>query len=131
MQRKTIMDDLKSQYKEDLDPNILEVNILVENERVYLELVKTNGGNDLIVYKYSLENWDTGPTYTAEELGISSSEIEDIKADFVDEPHLLLPNFDPDNDIDVSVAQFLDIFVMKRETLMALTDLFFLDDDEK
>ncbi len=126
MQRTSILADIKSQYDEMLDPTISGVNILFEDNIVYLEIVKDRDPYNIVTYKYDLRKWDSGRTYTSEELGISNS--DDFSYEVKEFAHLSLPLFDVSNSIEVSVAQFIDMFLMEKETLMNLTDLFSNED---
>ena len=126
MQRTSILADIKSQYAEMLDPTISDVNILIEGNTVYLEIVKDRNQYTIVTYKYDLKKWGQGKTHTAEELGISDS--DDYSHEAKEFAHLSLPLFDVSNSIEVSVAQFNDIFLMEKEMLMYLTDLFILND---
>ena len=120
--RISILNDLKTFYEDVLDPTILDVNILNDSQVVYLEVVKANGSNDRIIYQYALKNWDSGPVFTSEELGIKDKDDYSHKAkEFA---HLSLPLFSNENDIQVSVHQFIDMFLMEKETLRMLTDIF-------
>ncbi len=123
--RSSVLDVLVSQYNDSIAPDILEANILHENNLVYFEIIKTSGGDDRIVYKYALKDWDTGPTYTAEELGISPN--DDFSDEVTENPHFSMPLFSPENDIHVSFDQFVDLFIVEKETLMNLTELFDVD----
>ena len=73
-------------------------------------------------YKYALKDWDSGPTYTTKELGISDK--DDFSYEKNEYAHLSLPFFSPENDLEVSVDQFIDTFLMDKITLAMLSDLF-------
>ena len=122
MDRKSIFDYIKTQYSEYLDPMIIGVNILYDEGVVYLEIVKERDPYTLVAYKYDLKKWPTGKTYTAEELSISDH--DDFSNEAKEFAHLSLPLFDVSNRLDVSEAQFIDMFMMDKETLTNLTDLF-------
>jgi len=126
MQRTSILADIKSQYDEMLAPTISAVNILIEGNTVYLEIVKDRDQYTIVTYKYDLKKWDQGKTQTAEELGISDR--DDCRHEAKEFAHLSLPLFDVSNSIEVSVAQFIDMFLVEKEMLMYLTDLFILND---
>ncbi len=122
MQRSTIFDAIKSHYEDCLDPLVIDANILHENNLVYLEVIKSAGGNDLVVYKYALKDWNVGKLYTSNELGLSSR--EEFSREAKEFAHLSLPLFDVSNSLEVSVDQFVDLFLMEKNALLNLTELF-------
>ena len=122
MNRKSILSYLKSQYDEMLDTTISAVNILIEENTVYLEIVKDRDKYTIVTYKYDLKKWDEGKTHNTDEPGIS--DIDDYSHEAKEFAHLPLPFFDVSNGIEVSVEQFIDLFLMEKEMLMQLSDLF-------
>ena len=122
MERTSIFEEIKSQYVENLDPTIIAVNILIEESVVSLEIIKDRDPYTTVVYKYDLKTWDEGPTYTAKESGLSNN--DDFSFEAKEFAHLSLPMFDAANGLDICVAQFVDLFLLDKEKLMNLTDLF-------
>ena len=90
MDRISLLDDFKHMYDKFLDPNIREVNMLKETHMVYLELIKAPNENDLVIYKYALKDWDAGPVYSGEEMGISDRNDHSHEAE--EFAHLSLAN---------------------------------------